>query len=422
MVNSRRGELEFLDVPEDRYGEWFDNVYRVFGFPPVSSDPTLIRFYRSTYPHDKLIAISDERGYIGTGAAIDLDLMLPGGTAIPMAGVGGVTVHPTATRRGLQRAMMTELHRRAADLEFPIVGLPTTEWPIYERYGYGPAIWIDTLTIDVPGAGWRDDVRTADIRPRRISGSEARELGAAIFLAHACRTPGEVIPPLPYWDRFLADPVYSRLDEMLNLTSRGSGLRECVALADEGLASYRVRPATTPAATPNGTLEVTDFLAPSPDAAATLWQHLFSIDLVKQIRVVRARADEALRWWVADARHIRADRHDALWLRPLDVPRLLEARQWVGSGSLTLLIRDAEGYADGTYTIEIDNGCAECRSTRSTADLEMSVATLGAILLGGTSATSLAAGGRIRAADLRKAQLWDALAKPARTPFLSYPF
>lgn len=380
-----------------------------------------MEFLRSTYPHERAIAVTDETGYLATAMARDLDLVLPGSETVRMSGVTGITVDPTAVRRGVLRAMMAHLHRRAADEGRPVAGLGASEWPLYGRFGYGIATWYDALTIEVRAAGWRDDAPGRDLLPRRISGKEARDVAQALHTRQARATPGEVLPPAQYWDRFTMDDLSSRrLDALLGLASNDAGLRRCVAVADRGLVSYRITSGWTPQATPNDTLQVADLLATDPEAAATLWRYLLSVDLVTEIQVSRVAVDDPLQWWVSDGRRLQPRRHDGLWLRPIDVPRLLEARGWSGEGVLTLALHDREGYADGTFRLEVDAGRGSCERTTAEADLEMDVAALGAILLGGTTATSLARSGRIYASDPRSAQLWDALATPERAPFLSW--
>lgn len=411
-----------VEVSDSRYEAWLDRVFSAFGYATVSDDAHLAGFLRSTHSQQHAIAVSDECRYLATAGAVDLDLVLPGGGTVDMAGVHGVTVDATARRQGVQRAMMAHLHRCAVEREVPIAGLPSSEWPIYERYGYGPAVWMDALTIEVRAAGWREDAPGCDLRAQRITDAEARDLSQKLYSRQASMTPGEVKPPVGYWERFVMDPAYCRLDAMLGLASHDAGIRHTVAVADRGLASYRVRADWTHHATPNNTLEITDFLATDAEAAAALWRHLLSVDLVTETRVSRVAVDDSLRWWVADARQLRPRRHDSLWLRPFDVPKLLETREWSGDGALSLTVHDQEGYAAGTFRLEIDAGRGSCKRTTSRADLEMNVAALGAILLGGTSAAGLARSGRIHVHDRRSAQFWDALATPERAPFFSYPF
>lgn len=413
--------LQLVNVHGDRYKEWLDCSFATFGYT-TECDPGIIKFLSTTYASERAIAVTNKANYVATAAAIDLDLVLPGGGRVDMAAVTAVAVDPTATRQGVLSSMMSHLHQRAVDEGRPIAGLVPSEWPIYGRFGYGPATWFDSLTIEVRAVRWRDDAPGSDLRPRIIGGEEARALAQVLHPRQASATPGDVLRPASYWDRFVMASSSHRLDALLGLASGPAGPRRYVAVADRGLVSYRVTPGWTPHATPSGTLEVIDLLAADPAAAAALWRHLLSVDLVAEIHMPRVAVDDSLPWWVIDPRYIQPRRHDGLWLRPLAVPTLLEGRVWSGTGALTIAIHDQEGYASGCFRLEVDAGHASCVRTTTSPDLEMGVGELGAILFGGTSATNLTRSGRIHSPNAHDAQLWDALAIPERAPFLSYTF
>lgn len=421
MTSSLPGSLRLVEVPEDRYEEWLDRFLGAFGHAPTG-EADIVAFFRATHPPDRAIAVADEAGYVATGSAIDVDLVLPGGGTVPMAGVTGLTVDSTASRQGVLRAMMTHLHRRAADEGHLVAGLGASEWPIYGRFGYGPATWFDVLDVEARAVGWRDDAPRCELRPRRIAGKEARDLAEALHARQSSATPGEVLRPASYWDRFTLGRSSGRLDAALGLGSEDAGGLQSVAVGERGLVAYRITSRWSADATPQGTVVVTDVLATDVEAAAALWCHLLGIDLITDIRLPRVPVDDPVRWWVDDARRLRPRRHDGLWLRPLDVPQLLESRRWSGSGALTLAVHDGEGYAEGTFRLDVDAGRASCQRTSAEAELEMDAAVLGAIVLGGTSATSLARSGRIRARDPRCAQRWNALATPERGAFCSWAF
>jgi GNAT superfamily N-acetyltransferase len=57
------------------------------------------------------------------GAAQSLDVSVPGGAAVGMAGVSLLGVVPTHRRRGLGRAVMRTLHQQARERGEPLAGL-----------------------------------------------------------------------------------------------------------------------------------------------------------------------------------------------------------------------------------------------------------------------------------------------------------
>lgn len=412
--------LHLHDVTGDRYEDWLDRFLGRFGHAPL--DPEMVDYYRATHPPERAIAVSDDAGYVATGSSLDRSVVLPGGVAVRMAGVTGLTVDPTARRQGLLSAMMAYLHRRAVEEERPIAGLGASEWPIYGRFGYGPATWFDSLSIETRAAGWPPEPSRNLLRPQRIATKEARDLAQTLHTHRAITTPGEVLQPAACWDRFAIGNASLRLDAVMGLADIDAGPRHCVAVDDRGFASYRIKSGWTTDSTPSDILQITDLVATDADSEASLWCHILSIDLVTEVRTPRVPVDDPLRWWVADARRLRPRRHDGLWLRPLDVPTLLQTRRWSGTGALTIAVHDPDGFAEGTFSLDVDTGHGSCQRTSASPDMEMDAAALGAILLGGTPATGLARSGRIRAPEPQSAQLWDSLATPERAPFLSTTF
>lgn len=410
-------------IPDDRYPEWLDCWLGVFG-GPIGSDPDMVDFYRRNYPPERGYAIAAEDGaYVATNMSVGRDLVLPGGQVVPAAAGTGGSAHPAAARQGLMRTTADMQTQRAVDEGKAIMVGGASEWPIYGRFGVGPATWCDAVEIDVQAAGLREDVPGADLRVGRVAVEEAREQARTLYSRQALTTPGEVIPPAAYWDRIADTQLGAQLEQSLALGMPGGGPLYCAGIPGRGLVTYRIIPNWTPESAPNCTLHVIDFLALDAEAEGALWRHLFSVDLVREIHVWRLAVDSPLRWLVADARRIRARRQDALWLRPLDVPLLLSSRRWACDGALTLAVHDRLKFAEGTFQLRVEDGKAVCEPSTSTdADLTMDVSSLGAILLGGTPAVSLALSGRIQAAEPRSAYLWDVMASPERAPHISYWF
>ena len=111
---------------------------------------------------------------------VDLKLTVPGGAVLPAAGITWVGVAPTHRRRGLLRAMYTELHQRFADAGYPIAGLTATEGGIYGRFGYGPATVETELTVDRRFARFHHDAPDPG-GVRMVRPGEHRDEFAAIY-------------------------------------------------------------------------------------------------------------------------------------------------------------------------------------------------------------------------------------------------
>src|ERR1700754_3641140 len=119
--------------------------------------PESLNVWRSLIATDGTVLACDGPDVVGMAHYLDLHLTVPGGAVLPMAGVTIVGVAPTHRRRGILRAMYTELHDRIAAAGYPLAGLTASEGGIYGRFGYGPATIEQALTVDRRFVRFRDD-------------------------------------------------------------------------------------------------------------------------------------------------------------------------------------------------------------------------------------------------------------------------
>ena len=145
------------------------------------------------------------------------------------------------------------------------------------------------------------------------------------------------------------------------------------------------------------TMEVVDLVAATCAAYLELWQYLGAIDLVERVTWEEAAVDDPLRWALEDARCVEASTaRDMLWLRILDVKQALEARHFPADGKLVLKVADPLGLAAGTFALDVNGGSAVVTSADgAAADLELDVAALSSIYLGGVNPVTLEDSGRI---------------------------
>jgi predicted acetyltransferase len=104
--------------------------------------------------------------------------------------------------------------------------------------------------------------------------------------------------------------------------------------------------------------------------------------------------------------------HDFLWVRLLDVPAAMAARRYDVEDSLVVELTDPFRPAvAGRYRITGGPDGAECARTTDDADLALDVTDLGALYLGGTTATQLAQaqrGAELTAGACRRADVFFA--------------
>lgn len=152
---------------------------------------------------------------------------------------------------------------------------------------------------------------------------------------------------------------------------------------DVGYVAYRQR-AGFPDGLPGGKVEIVELHAVDARAEASLWKFALSIDLFPTVTWWCAPVDCPLPWMLADWRRAERSRFDNLWLRIEDVAAALEARSYPHDGRLRLRIDDA------TWELDVRDGKGRCTRTTEAAQLVMDRQALGALYLGGTSASTLA--------------------------------
>ena len=141
-------------ITDDELGAYLDVVRTAFLSPPFS--PEAVEARREYYDVDRCLGAYDGGGRLcGVARSFATPFTVPGGE-VAAGAVSAVGVLPTHTRQGhLTRLMHTQLADIAERGE-PVAVLIAAEYPIYGRFGYGPAAEAVTLRIDAAHATWRD--------------------------------------------------------------------------------------------------------------------------------------------------------------------------------------------------------------------------------------------------------------------------
>jgi predicted acetyltransferase len=137
---------------------------------------------------------------------------------------------------------------------------------------------------------------------------------------------------------------------------------------------------------------VDELVAATDSAYADLWRFALSVDLITRVTADARPVDEPLPWLLPDGRFVRqTDRYDKLWLRLLDVPAALTARDYPTAGRIVLEVLDKGGYGAGRFALDASPDGATCTPTTESADLTLPVTALGSAYLGGHRLAALAA-------------------------------
>ncbi|MET9571620.1 GNAT family N-acetyltransferase [Streptomyces virginiae] len=342
------------------------------------------------------------------------ELTVPGGAAVPSSAVSNVGVLPTHRRQGLLTRMMRAEFAAAAARGEALATLIAAEYPIYGRYGFGPATSLVEWEIDVPRTGL-DRRLAAPVDGGRIElvdAADFRRFGPGLHDRLRAATPGAVNRDERWWnlatglEEFSHRPYKEKFHAVYR-TAEGE-----VA----GVAVYTADDHWTDAKLPQNTVQVRDLLALTPQAERALWQFLCSIDWVQKVRTGYRAPDDLLPELLPDPRSARVmTSADFLWVRVLDVVRALGARTYEAPGVLVLEVTDEAGPAAGRY--RLDAAAGVCERTREPADLRLDVSALGSLYLGDASAVRLAALGRVTGERPGAVALADAVFRTARRPW-----
>lgn len=336
---------------------------------------------------------------------------MPGGATVAMAAVTLVTVLPTHRRQGHLTTMMATMLDDARERGEILAGLIASEWPIYGRYGFGPATEWVTLRVDAKQARFRAAAPAG--RVALVSREELRAVAPAVFDAHRLTTPGTITRTPSAWDLLLG--ITPRPGEQPSPREQRVVHRDHAGTAD-GYAIYEPKERWE-----NGlsaaSVDVRELIATNAEAHRELWRFLVGIDLVVRLDAWPRPVDEPLPHHLVDGRAVRCrERSDQLWLNVLDVRRALEARRYRCRDSLVLEVDRTRWQLDGA-----PDG-ASCSPTTATADLVLPGSSLSAAYLGGTPWHVLAAAGLVdeeRPGALDRAA---AMFSTPRAPFLTTHF
>jgi predicted acetyltransferase len=380
-------------IRDDELGAQIDVVRTAFLSPPLS--PEAVEGRRRYTDIERCLGAYDGNGRLcGSARSFLTPLTVPGGE-VSAAAVSAVGVLPTHTRQGhLSRLMRTQLADSVERGE-PVAVLIAAEYPIYGRFGYGPATEGAALHIDATAAAWLDD----PIGAVELVDSEAysKEIDQLYDTARRA-TPGHIGWRLHRWQYEAGamaghdDGDQARREATKVLWRDGEGVVQ-------GAASYGVDESWV-ANRPSNTLRTRTLVSTTARAECELLRFLAGIDWVSRVEVGLRPIDDPAPLTLVDGR-----------------AAVLTDRRYATTASLVVEVADPLGFADGRYRLDAGPDGAGCERTTDEPDLAVPVGALGAAYLGGHSWARLAAAGW--ASELRPGALAtaSALFTTARAPW-----
>ncbi|MEC3955235.1 GNAT family N-acetyltransferase [Nocardia sp. CDC153] len=354
--------------------------------------PADIEYSTEVFPTERALVAVDGDRIVGHANDRVMTVTVPGERTVRASGVTSVVVAPTHRRRGILRSIYTELHRRSESEGLPLTIFTASEGTIYGRFGYGPAIVSNEVSIRGRTAEFRST--TADPGGVRIADlDEAKTVLPEIYDRWRRLVPGAQIRPEARWQqRIFADGVQSEGGSPLFFLVHPDGyaiFRRAWNDAGKNIASIH------------------ELRAITPEAHIALWRVLLSLDLVDTVEAELTDHDP-LPYLVTNPRLVKVTgRHDALWARVMDVPAALSARTYRRDLDVVLSVDDPFRDAGGAFALRVRDGIAECEPTDRTPDLELGIDVLGSLYFGAYRARTFAAANRIQAKDPATLRAFD---------------
>ncbi len=407
---------EIRRIGEADHRAWLDALNRGFLRPPapVGAEDVPTWFTALGVDEERTVGAFDGGRCVGTFRSMPRELTVPGGATLPACAITSVTVTATHRRRGLLTAMMGGELARCRERGEPLAILIAAEYPIYGRFGFGPATWVTDWLVDIPRARRGRDLGLEGGRIDLVDAAEIRKAGPELHERVRRSTPGAINRPETWWRVNTGDlrlPGRPEWTELFYAVYRDAAGRV------DGLLAYTVDDVWE-AKLPQDTLTVKNLIAATPQAERALWRYALSVDWVTKLASGHRPPDDLLPLLLGDPRAARIASHaDFMWVRILDVERALAARSYAGSDTLVIEVRDAAGLSGGRYELDAAPRGASVRTTTRPADLALDVAELGCLYLGDESAVRLAALGRVEELRPGAAARADALLRTPRRPW-----
>ena len=327
---------------------------------------------------------------VGTCANLTMEVTVPGPASLACAGVSWVSVLPSHRRQGILTAMMRRLLDDTVAHGEPLAVLLASESAIYGRFGYGQATQAATYEIDKAHAALAHRPETGGAI-RVLMPDEASTTLPAIHEANrrlyagGCRR----------WEGWWADRLFVDEADRGGASRMYHAVHEPVGGAPDGYLTWRVEERWDK--NPANLAAVIECSGATDAVRLALVEFACNLDLIGRVQLRSFPVDEPVRWALAEPRQLATRAvYDVLWVRMLDVERCLAARTYGVADRLVIDVEDGfRPECGGRFALDSRSG-ASCGRTDEPPDLSVTVSDLGALYLGGVSAATLAAAGRLR--------------------------
>ncbi|GAA0406630.1 GNAT family N-acetyltransferase [Microbispora corallina] len=359
--------MEIRDLGIDDLDAVLDNRRRAFGPISASDAQTWRELVTPMLPERRYLGVFDGTRLVAAARTNPFRQWWHG-RAMPMGGIGSVTVAPEDRGRGVGRMLMRAVIERCAELGEPVSALYPATTPLYRSVGYEHAGVRHRVTL--PSEALRTlSPPDAGVKIRRMGPADAPELMGVIDRVHAAaRSSGPLGWDERTWRLWLGDE-----DDMCYL-------------ADDGYVIYRWS---------GGDIEVDNLVAGSEATARALWSLVGSASSVaKSVRACVDPRDPVL--WLLRERSKDEVAQDRWMFRIVDLPAAVERRGFPAGVALDAVVEVDDALRSsnsGMWRLRVaDGGCTAETSGPAGSPSRFTIGGLSALYAGVPTATLRRAG------------------------------
>jgi predicted acetyltransferase len=332
-------------------------------------------------PPSFLVATEDDR-IVGVTGDYRFTMTVPGGAQLDdIPGVTWVSVLPTHRRRGVLSALMKYQLDEYAEAGEPFSILTASEGGIYRRFGYGPASRKVKTVVD---RRFTRMLSPVDVSPVRfLPVEQARTVLPELHERWRAVTPAALSRTELWWQHLFQDRE----------ADRGGMSQKFYLVHPDGYLTYRVADEWNDG-NPTHRCHIVDYRCVTDRAQDALWQVLLGLDLFATVESWEVPDDDHLPFLLSNPRQVQTQTvDDGIWLRPVDLPRMLAARNYQVELDVVLDVAGQRvaltGGPDG----------ASCVRTDRPADAQLGLSSLGSVYLGAHRPRTLARAGLLETTD-----------------------
>ena len=366
-------------------------------------------YLKKSRPAGNSVVAIDNGAIVGTSAWINASISLSNASPIDCGLICFVSVDVNHRRQGILTEMMKHLLLKLDQQRAPLVALWASEANIYGRFGFGVATEEEHLSFN------RLLVNLLDCN--YVAKANFLDSDQVVVVAKSLWTYNQrVRSGLPS----LSESMWSLYFHKLNVKKGKWSPCFYIKAEDEvgktGLLAYRTYEGET------NSLMVELIMSSSPPTEKALWRAVLSTDLYENIAVNHVTVDSPFWWMVDSPREIIRQKHDALWLRLINVESSLSSRFYKHDGELVILVEDKFLNKSEIYKLSVSNGRGNVSKVKGRSDISMDIRHLSSLFLGGFSFYELWISKKITASDPSKIKLADYIFGVSLKPWCPYEF